>query len=217
MTRMSAGWPLIRLGRPPAIHKKPQSPQSRILQAMHCSPCLADPHAPRIPIRATLSYVSADPPYSHQAPKNPTLVSTRPAFPAPQIKHPRVSANSLCLLPARYRMSRRGTSPPRPAAGLRKPTHSTNSLKFPGPTTGGHGRQGTASLCDATTASASQWEPAPACVIGSKGPMIVRPRGRTDSPPEGSPASSGLIVEPEGPMARRRATACLHGPPDGGL
>ena len=54
-------------------------------------------------------------------------------------------------------------------------------------------------------------------MIGPKGPMMIRPEGRTDGPPEGSPASSGLIVEPEGPMARRRATAFLHGPPDGGL
>ena len=44
----------------------------------------------------------------------------------------------------------------------------TNSLKFQRPTTGGHGRQGTASLRDATTASASEG-PGPA------------------SPPEGGP------------------------------
>ena len=34
--------------------------------------------------------------------------------------------------------------------------------------------------------------------IGPKGPMIVRPEGRTDGTPEGQPASSGLIVEPKG-------------------
>ena len=112
----------IHIGRPPAIHKKPQSPQSNISQAVHCSPCLADPHAPRIPIRAMFPYVFTAPPYSHQAPKIPPLVSTRPAFPTPQIRHPRVSVNSLRRLLARYRMSRRGTSSLRPAFGSLKPT-----------------------------------------------------------------------------------------------
>ena len=69
---------------PPFVSKTTKSAGS-ISQAMHCSPCLADPHAPRIHIRATLSYVSTAPPYSHQAPKISTLVSTRPAGPAPQI------------------------------------------------------------------------------------------------------------------------------------
>ena len=46
----------MRISRPPAIRKKPQSPQSCIPQAMHRGPCLADPHAPRIPIRATSPY-----------------------------------------------------------------------------------------------------------------------------------------------------------------
>ena len=78
---------------PPFVSKTTKSAGS-ISQAMHCSPCLADPHAPRIHIRATLSYVSTAPPYSHQAPKISTLVSTRPAFqfhksqPTPTSKHP---------------------------------------------------------------------------------------------------------------------------------
>ena len=69
----------IRISRYPAIHKKPQSPQAHISQAIHCSPCLVDPHAPRIPIRAMFQYVSADPPYGQPAPKNPTPNSARPA------------------------------------------------------------------------------------------------------------------------------------------
>ena len=57
----------------------------------------------------THSCISSHPilPYRPQAPKNPTSNQARPAFPAPQTRHPRVSANSLRRLPARYRMSRR--------------------------------------------------------------------------------------------------------------
>ena len=72
-------------------------------------------------------------------------------------------------------------------------------------------QEGPARLCDRAIG------PEGPIIVKPKGPMVVRPEGRTDGPPEDSPASSGLIVEPEGPMARRRATACLHGPPDGGL
>ena len=86
---------------------------------------------PRIPILAMFPYVSADLPYNRQALKIPTLVSTRPAFPAPQIRHPQVSTNSLRRLLARYRMSRRSIIPPRPATGLHKPTRPAGLLKFP--------------------------------------------------------------------------------------
>ena len=55
---------------------------------MHYSPCLADPHAPWIPIRAMFLYVSVDPPYNHQAPKNLTPIQPRPTLPPPQIRHP---------------------------------------------------------------------------------------------------------------------------------
>ena len=82
----------------------------------------------------------------------------------------------------------------------------TNSLKFQRPTTGGHGRQCTASLRDATTPTTG--EPAPACVIGPKGPIIVeplgstavRPVGRTDSPPEGGHVwhAWGVLVRSDG-------------------
>ena len=83
-----AGGPPIRISRPPAIHKKPQSPQSHISQAVHCSPCLTDPHAPRIPIRVMFQYVSVDPPYRPQAPKNPTPNSARPAAGSRGSTHP---------------------------------------------------------------------------------------------------------------------------------
>ena len=69
----------MRISRYPAIHKKPQSPQTHISQAIYCSPCLADPHAPRIPIQAMFQYVSADPSYGQPAPKNPTPNSARSA------------------------------------------------------------------------------------------------------------------------------------------
>ena len=67
------------------------------------------------------SYISSHPilPYRPQAPKNPTSNQARPAFPAPQTRHPPVFTNSLRRLPARYRMSRRSTNPTRPATGLR--------------------------------------------------------------------------------------------------
>ena len=57
---------------------------------------------------------------------------------------------------------------------------------------------------------------AAACMIGPKGPIMVRPEGRTDDPPEGQPASSGLIVEPEGSTACWcvSTTACLIGSED---
>ena len=66
------------------------------------------------------SYISSHPilPYRPQAPKNPTSNQARPAFPAPQTRHPPVFTNSLRRLPARYRMSRRSTNPTRPATGL---------------------------------------------------------------------------------------------------
>ena len=165
------GFPFpIQAGGPPPIHKRrppcQQSPTparlspyagavpSHVSTAPVTPYACADPHG-----SADSPHASTAPPYNRQAPKIPTLVSTRPAFPAPQIRHPRVSTNSLRRLLARYHMSRRGTLPTRPAAGAansqpvwsRKFTgpafRSTqiyiqpNSLKFQRPTTGGHGRR----------------------------------------------------------------------------
>ena len=59
------------------------------------------------------------------------MVPTRPAFPAPQTRHPPVSTNSLRRLPARCCMSGRGTGLPRPAAGPLKPAHPTGLTTFP--------------------------------------------------------------------------------------
>ena len=98
---------------------------------------------------------STAPPYNRQAPKIPTLVSTRPAFPAPQTRHPSVSTNSLRRLPARYRMSRRGTKPAETSARSTqmriRPTHS-NSLRR----RGGHG-YGIASRCDDAASASTSW------------------------------------------------------------
>ena len=88
------------------------------------------------------SYTSSHPilPYRPQAPKNPTSNQARPAFPAPQTRHPQASTNSLRRLPARYRMPGRGTkSAETSAAGSLKPTRQSGSLRFHRPTTGGHG------------------------------------------------------------------------------
>ena len=89
----------------------------------------------------THSYTSSHPilPYRPQAPKNPTSNQARPAFPAPQTKHPQIPTNSLRRLPARCRMSGRGISPPGPAFGLRGSTHPTRLLKFPVQRLGGMG------------------------------------------------------------------------------
>ena len=105
------------VGFPLPIHAGGPPYTSGILHAnsLHI-PARLSPYAGAVP-----SHVSTAPPYNLQAPKIPTLISTRPAFPAPQTRHPQVSTNSLRRLPARYRMSRRGTNPPRPATGLRKP------------------------------------------------------------------------------------------------
>ena len=48
--------PLVHISRPLAIHKKPQSPQAHVSQAIHRNPCLAASHTPRIPIQAISSY-----------------------------------------------------------------------------------------------------------------------------------------------------------------
>ena len=81
----------------------------------HTFPRRPQPHTPaRIPIDSAGSpHVSTASPCNLQAPKIPTLVSTRPAF------------------PARYRMSGRGINPPRPATGLLKPTHPTGFPQIP--------------------------------------------------------------------------------------
>ena len=117
----------------PAVPTHPRGfPHMQVLFP-HTFPRRPQPHTPaRIPIGSAGSpHVSTAPPCNLQAPKIPTLVSMRPAFPAPQTRHPRVSANSLRRLLARYRMSRRGTNPPRPATGLLKPTHPAGFPQIP--------------------------------------------------------------------------------------
>ena len=78
-----------------------------ISQTIHCSPHLADPYAPRIPIRAMLPYVSTVPTYNHQDPKNPTPIPRDQRFRPRKPGADPVSTNSLRRLPARYRMSGR--------------------------------------------------------------------------------------------------------------
>ena len=74
----------MRIRRPPAIHKKPQSPQAHVSQAMHCSSCLAASHTPRIPIQAISSY-------NH----NLTMRPPRPAAGLRKSSANSVSSNSL--------------------------------------------------------------------------------------------------------------------------
>ena len=77
--------PPIHISRPSAIHKKLQSPQSHISQAIYYSSCLTDPHAPRISTsRPSPHTFSADLPHRHQAPKNPTSIPPGLALIVPQ-------------------------------------------------------------------------------------------------------------------------------------
>ena len=76
----------------PHAHQPPSSNSQKT--AKPASPHLADPHAPRIPIRATFPHVSTAPPCNLQAPKIPTLVSIRPTFPAPQVPNQPGPTNS---------------------------------------------------------------------------------------------------------------------------
>ena len=121
-------------------------------------------------------YVFAATPYSHQAPKTQLQFQRdqrfRPRKPGTR-RPPRIP----CVACRRGTACPGGASnPPRPA----RPVHSnlrarpaySNSLRQ---RRGGHGRQGMASLRDATTPTTVG--PAPACVIGPEGPM--------DDPPEG--------------------------------
>ena len=96
------------------------APYARSASHTQTAPSISSPHpsARLSPYAgAVLPYVFTASPHSHQASKIPTLVSARPAFPAPQIRHPPVSTNSLRRLLVRYHMSRRSTNPPRPALG----------------------------------------------------------------------------------------------------
>ena len=89
--------PPIHISRPSAIHKKLQSPQSHISQPIHCSPCLTDPHAPRISTsRPSPHTFSADPPYNPQAQKT-RLQFRRDQRLAPQIQRRPSPANTTCL------------------------------------------------------------------------------------------------------------------------
>ena len=123
----------------------------------------------RIPIRAMFPYVSADPPYNRQALKIPTLVSTRPAFPAPQTRHPQASTNSLRRLPARCRMSGRGIKSAETSDRLAQIYAPDRLTQIHCANEGG---MGTASLRDATTPTTVG--AAPACMIGPKGGLTVR-------------------------------------------
>ena len=76
----------------PHAHQPPSGNSQKT--AKSASPHLADPHAPRIPIRATFPHVSTAPPCNLQAPKIPTLVSIRPTFPAPQVPNQPGPTNS---------------------------------------------------------------------------------------------------------------------------
>ena len=159
--------PPMHISRPSTIHKKLQSPQSHISQAIHCSPCLADPHAPRILIRAISPYGSRGSSMPHTSSKNPIPIPPRPAFRSPHIpnQNPQIHVRT-CTAMAR-------AIPPRPATGLRK----CASDRFTQIHCAGEGGMGMASLGDASTPTTVG--PAPACVIGPEGPITVKPKGLT--------------------------------------
>ena len=205
----------IRAGGPPytsghpyasaALRQFTKNRKAHTSQATHCSPCLADPHAPRIPIRATFPHVSTAPQCNLQAPKIPTLVSARPASPAPQTRHPRVSTNSLRRLQARCRMPRRGIGPPRPASPApqtRRQPVSTNSLRLRR-RAARRRRQRTAPPRDAAS---TQWEPASSGLkarLQSGFKPDTRP-ARRPAPAARIPGEPGQAGPGKSPQMRRR-------------
>ena len=127
--------------RCPHLYQKQQSPQAPsrrpyAVAMLRRSPCTSDPHTGHVPIRFRG--------FSIQPPKILTLVSTRPAFPTPQIRHPPVSANA----------------------------HPANSLKFPAPTRGAWASGcGAASRCDVGVAVEACTQAGPkvgACGLGAR-------------------------------------------------
>ena len=184
-------WLLLHTSRPPAIHKKPQSPQAHISQAIHCSPCLADPHAPRIPIRVMFPYVSADPPYGQPAPKNPAPIPPRPAFPAPQTRHPQASTNSLRRLPARYRMPGLGAKSAETSGRFSADLHSN-----PVPSNSLLQRLGDMDACDDAASASTSGGPMPVCASGiQKGGRALRQGGEAGLGLHHSACGHGEIAE----------------------
>ena len=122
----------MHISRPSTIHKKLQSPQSHISQAIHCSLCLADSHAPRILIRAISPYGSRGSSMPHTSSKNPIPIPPRPAFRSSHIpnQNPQIHVRT-CTAMAR-------AIPPRPATGLRK-CASDRSTQIPCADEGGMG------------------------------------------------------------------------------
>ena len=168
----------IRAGGPPytsghpyasaALRQFTKNRKAHTSQATHCSPCLADPHAPRIPIRATFPHVSTAPQCNLQAPKIPTLVSARPASPAPQ-----TTPAGLHKFPA----STAGAVP-HAQAGHRPAETSVSGTANQAPT-GLHKLPAAATTCSPPTASTHGAAPrrgvdaVGARIIGPKGPITV--------------------------------------------
>ena len=149
-----------------------------------------DPHTGRVPIR--FRGFSIQPPSS----KNPDI-----GFDGTSVSCVACWRGTAC--------PGRASNPPRPAAGPLKSTHPANLLKFTAPTRGTwvwrrFAMRRRRRRCDVSTPSG----PAPAYVIGPKGPIIVeplgstavRPVGRTDSPPEGGHVwrAWGVLVRSDG-------------------
>ena len=90
---MRSGGPHAGPPSPAKIHENVQSPQAatvpifRVLMRFWLPIRPSGlPYAGAVPMPDAFPHTfSADPPYNHQAPKNPTPISPRPAFPAPHI------------------------------------------------------------------------------------------------------------------------------------
>ena len=151
----------------PHAHQPPSGNSQKA--AKPASPHLADPHAPRIPIRATFPHVSTAPPCNLQAPKIPTLVSIRPTFPAPQVPnqpgptnsptprarpwactrisvpwsylHGHARAFTAMVTSLRLDPHASGHASAETSVRLWQIKRQPNSLKSQRPTTGGHGRR----------------------------------------------------------------------------
>ena len=148
----TSGRPPIRISRHPAIHKKLQSPQAHISQAIHCSPCPADPHAPRIHIRTISPYVLRGSHILSPSSQNLDIGFDKTSVPGPA--NPQPTQPHKFPNPAGTAMA--CASQPAETSGQStqirtKPTYS-NSLRRRGE----HGRQRMSSLRDAATTSTAR-------------------------------------------------------------
>ena len=188
------------------------------------SPCTSDPHTGHVPIRFHGS------PIQSPSSKNPDIGFDKTSVPAQQIPNqlaqqiPRTCVSSLHRSPTNQpansptlgytctAMAASYASQLDETSGRSTQTYAPDRLtQIPCADEGGMGvsvrhrfAMRRRRRCDVDDSGAST------CMcdraIGPKGPIMVRPEGRTDGTPEGQPASSGLIIELSGLKARLQSS-----------